>query len=85
MGITEIVQSSGWKNFTAKLYGFGASAVIIGALFKIQHWPGNTIFLAAGLITEAVIFFFSAFAFSGMRQSAIQPYGIRHLMPMGSS
>ena len=61
MGITEIVQSSGWKSFTAKLYGFGASIVIIGALFKIQHWPGAGAALTAGLLIEAVIFFFSAF------------------------
>ncbi len=61
MGITELVQSSGWKNFTAKLYGFGASIVIIGALFKIQHWPGAGGALTAGLLIEAVIFFFSAF------------------------
>lgn len=61
MGITEIVQSSGWKSFTAKMYGFGASVVIIGALFKIQHWWGHTLFLTMGLLTEAVIFFFSAF------------------------
>jgi methyl-accepting chemotaxis protein len=61
MGITEIVQSSGWKSFTAKLYGFGASIVIVGALFKIQHWPGAGIALASGLLIEAVIFFFSAF------------------------
>ncbi len=61
MGITELVQSSGWKNFTAKLYGFGASVVIIGALFKIMHWPGATIALTSGLLIEATIFFFSAF------------------------
>ena len=61
MGITEIVQSSGWKNFTSKLYGFGASIVIIGALFKIMHWNGAGIALTAGLLIEAVIFFFSAF------------------------
>lgn len=61
MNITEIVQSSGWKNFMAKLYGFGASVVIVGALFKIQHWPGAGIMITLGLSTEAVIFFFSAF------------------------
>jgi gliding motility-associated protein GldL len=61
MGITELVESSGWKSFTAKLYGFGASIVIIGALFKIQHWPGAGPALTAGLLIEAVIFFFSAF------------------------
>jgi gliding motility-associated protein GldL len=61
MGITEIVQTSGWKSFTAKLYGFGASIVMIGALFKIMHWPGAAIALTAGLLTESIIFFFSAF------------------------
>jgi len=61
MGITELVESSGWKNFTAKLYGFGAAVVIIGALFKIMHWPGAGIALTSGLLIEAIIFFFSAF------------------------
>jgi len=61
MNITEIVQSSGWKAFMAKLYGLGASVVIIGALFKIQHWPFAGPMLTIGLGTEAIIFFFSAF------------------------
>ncbi|MBK6829703.1 MAG: gliding motility protein GldL [Flavobacteriales bacterium] len=45
----------------AKLYGIGAAVVIIGALFKIQHWPLASFFLILGLSTEAIIFFFSAF------------------------
>ena len=61
MNLAELVQSSGWKNFIAKLYGLGASVVIIGALFKIQHWPLAGTMLTIGLLTEAVIFFFSAF------------------------
>jgi len=61
MNISEIVQSSGWKNFMAKLYGIGASVVIIGALFKIMHWPYAGVMITAGLGTEAIIFFFSAF------------------------
>jgi gliding motility-associated protein GldL len=61
MSLAELVQSSGWKNFIAKLYGLGASVVIIGALFKIQHWPYAGAMLTVGLCTEAVIFFFSAF------------------------
>jgi len=61
MSLAELVQSSGWKNFIAKLYGIGASVVIIGALFKIQHWPLANLMLTAGLVTEAIIFFFSAF------------------------
>lgn len=43
------------------VYGIGASIVILGALFKLMHWPGGNIMLIVGLITEAVIFFISAF------------------------
>lgn len=50
-----------WKSFMAKLYGFGAAIVIVGAMFKIQHWPGAGPMLVVGLSTEAIIFFFSAF------------------------
>jgi len=53
--------SKSWKKFMAKLYGWGASVVIIGALFKIQHYQGAGTMLIAGLGTEALIFFFSAF------------------------
>jgi gliding motility-associated protein GldL len=55
------MQGKKWKSFMAKLYGFGAAIVIIGAMFKIQHWPGAGPMLVVGLSTEAVIFFFSAF------------------------
>jgi len=53
--------SKKWKLFMAKLYGIGAAIVIIGALFKIQHWPFAGPMLIVGLTTEAFIFFFSAF------------------------
>lgn len=55
------VNSKRFKNFMAKLYGWGASVVILGAMFKILHLPGADIMLVVGLTTEAVIFFFSAF------------------------
>lgn len=45
----------------AKLYGIGAAIVIIGALFKINHYPYANEMLIVGLGTEALIFFFSAF------------------------
>jgi gliding motility-associated protein GldL len=61
MGLNELVRSKGYKNFMSKLYGWGASAVIIGALFKIMHFPGAGIMLCIGMGTEAIIFFFSAF------------------------
>lgn len=60
-GKTSLFASKKWKSFMAKLYGFGAAVVIVGALFKIQHWPGASAMLIVGLGTEAVIFAFSAF------------------------
>jgi gliding motility-associated protein GldL len=42
-------------------YGMGAAVVIVGALFKIQHWPGAGPLLIIGLCTEALIFGLSAF------------------------
>lgn len=60
-GKNSIFASKKWKLFMAKLYGFGAAVVIVGALFKIQHWPGASPMLIIGLGTEAVIFAFSAF------------------------
>ena len=43
------------------IYGWGGAIVIIGALFKIMHWPGSSFFLIAGLGIEAAIFGISAF------------------------
>ena len=42
-------------------YGMGAAVVIVGALFKIQHWTGASELLVVGLLTEAFIFALSAF------------------------
>jgi len=42
-------------------YGMGAAVVIVGALFKIQHWPGASAMLIIGLGVEALIFGLSAF------------------------
>ncbi len=61
MSVTEIVESKGYKNFMRYVYGWGASVVLIGALFKIQHYPGASVMLVLGLGVEALIFFFSAF------------------------
>lgn len=61
MGISELTQGKSFKKFMARLYGWGAAIVIVGALFKIQHWPFSGFFLVLGLGTEAIIFFFSAF------------------------
>ncbi len=43
------------------VYGLGASVVILGALFKIMHWPFGNLMLIIGLIVEAIVFAVSAF------------------------
>jgi len=61
MSISELVESEGYKMFMHKLMGIGASVILVGALFKIQHYPGASIALIVGLLTEALIFFLGAF------------------------
>jgi len=56
-----IFESKGFKNFMAKVYGIGAAVVILGALFKIKHWPGADPMLILGMGTEVIIFVISAF------------------------
>ncbi len=47
------------------VYGLGAAIVIIGALFKIQHWPYGSAILTLGMIVEAIVFTISAFEKQG--------------------
>ncbi|MGB1269376.1 MAG: gliding motility protein GldL [Flavobacteriaceae bacterium] len=56
-----MAQSKGYKKFMAMAYGLGAAVVILGALFKLMHWPGASIMLIVGLGAEAAIFALSAF------------------------
>jgi gliding motility-associated protein GldL len=61
MNIGELFRTKRWKTFMGYVYGWGASIVMIGALFKLQHWQFAGLLLTIGLITEAFIFFLSAF------------------------
>ena len=61
MRLGNITEAKWYKAMMPKLYGWGAALVILGALFKIEHFPGASIMLIIGLSTEAIIFFFSAF------------------------
>jgi len=61
MNIGEILKSHRWKVLMGYVYGWGAALVLIGALFKLQHWNHSGIMLTIGLLTEAFIFFISSF------------------------
>jgi gliding motility-associated protein GldL len=51
-----------FQNIFQKVNSIGAAVVIVGALFKIQHYPGASLMLMVGLLTEATIFLITAFA-----------------------
>lgn len=55
------LNSKGFKKFMAMAYGIGGAIVILGALFKLQHFPYAGVMLTVGLGTEAIIFIISAF------------------------
>jgi gliding motility-associated protein GldL len=56
-----MAQSRNTKKLFNYAYGIGAAIVILGALFKIQHWPFGGEMLTIGMAVEAMVFFISAF------------------------
>ncbi|WGK65334.1 type IX secretion system motor protein PorL/GldL [Croceiramulus getboli] len=60
-----MAKQKGKISTTNFVYGMGAAIVIVGALFKIQHWPGGSAILTAGMIVEALVFMYSAFEKQG--------------------
>ncbi|MDX8337681.1 gliding motility protein GldL [Draconibacterium sp. IB214405] len=61
MNLGELFKTKRWKTFMGFVYGWGAAVVMVGALFKLEHWKGSSELLTVGLLTEAFIFFLSAF------------------------
>ena len=56
-----MAQTRNTKKMFNYAYGIGASIVILGALFKIQHWQWGSEMLTIGMFVEAAVFFISAF------------------------
>ncbi|MBI5916841.1 MAG: gliding motility protein GldL [Bacteroidetes bacterium] len=52
------VKTKGFKYFKNLFIGVGASVVLMGALFKLESYPGASMMLTIGLSVEAVIFLF---------------------------
>ena len=55
-GFMKWYESYKGKRVTGIIYSVGAAVVIIGALFKILHWPGASMVLMLGMFTEAFLF-----------------------------
>jgi gliding motility-associated protein GldL len=54
--LASFFESERGKRIKNLIIGLGASVVLIGALFKLQHWPYASQFLIIGMCTEAFIF-----------------------------
>ena len=59
------------------IVSWGATVVIIGLLFKIQHWPYGGLFISVGLVTEAILFFILGF----QRENIEEHYDWTRLYP----
>ncbi len=57
----EWYESDPVKRGIGAVYSLGAAVVIVGALFKIMHWPGAGVMLTAGMVTEAILFAIGVF------------------------
>jgi gliding motility-associated protein GldL len=58
---SKLPKITGFKKILHIVASAGAAVVIVGALFKIMHWPGAAIMLTMGLLIEALIFLLYAF------------------------
>jgi len=58
---SKLPKITGYKKILHVIASGGASVVIVGALFKIMHWPGSAVMLTTGLLIEALIFLLYAF------------------------
>lgn len=54
--ISLFFESNRGKYLKNLIVGVGAGIVLLGALFKLQHWPGAGIMLTVGMSIEAFIF-----------------------------
>ena len=80
MGLMEFMQSPTGKRVTGVAYSLGASIVIIGALFKIMHWPGAGVMLTIGMGTEAILYKYDGFDASKKQYA----YEDTHYMVLGT-
>ena len=70
-GIQRFLRSQKGQTFLNYAYSWGASIVILGALFKLTHLAGANFFLFLGMGTEVLVFFLAGFE----PQEAIDDYG----------
>lgn len=59
--LEQFLQTERGKRFINFAYSFGAAIVILGAMFKLLHFPFGNEMLFIGMVTECIVFILSAF------------------------
>lgn len=59
--LERFLQTERGKRFINFAYSFGAAIVILGAMFKLLHFPFGNEMLFIGMVTECIVFIISAF------------------------
>lgn len=59
--LEQFLQTERGKRFINFAYSFGAAIVILGAMFKLLHFPFGNEMLFIGMVTEVCVFVLSAF------------------------
>lgn len=59
--LEKFLQTERGKRFINFAYSIGAAIVILGAMFKLLHFPFGNELLFIGMVTEVIVFTLSAF------------------------
>lgn len=77
--LERFLQTERGKRFINFAYSIGAAIVILGAMFKLLHFPFGNQMLFIGMMTEVVVFILSAF------DRPVQDYAWEEVFPALSS
>lgn len=77
--LERFLQTEQGKRFINFVYSFGAAIVILGAMFKLLHFPFGNEMLFIGMVTECIVFILSAF------DTPIRDYNWEQVFPALSS
>ncbi|QZE14103.1 gliding motility protein GldL [Halosquirtibacter laminarini] len=61
MGVGDFLHSNKGKKIVGFCYSFFSAVVLLGALFKLQHWPGGAMMLTIGMGAEVFLFLLGVF------------------------
>ena len=74
--LSNITEAKWYKVMMPKLYGWGASLVIIGALFKIENWPFASVFLTIAYAFSVLTIFYAPLSLTASSRYTVIVFGM---------